>query len=131
MKNLFRRPKDQFQASNDEGQPEREMIWTAQAASIFGVHPETWRRWMKKGRHPHIRREKYIAGMKYDFIDCLRTAYPTAGPAELVLLMKQYREEWRRKRSRKNRKGRQPEQGQPIEKERNELQSAEQQNSGY
>ena len=70
----------------------RPLIKGDEVGDIFGVSRVTVLTWLKEGKIDHIGRVRLKGGWRYDMEDVFRAAYPLADNAELIRLMKEFRE---------------------------------------
>lgn len=77
---------------------DRPTLTTREAADVFGVSYSTFWRRLDAGRYRNIRKAKTPGGWKLDMEDVFQAAYPGANMDQIVRLMKEFRDEKRRRR---------------------------------
>ena len=82
---------------------DRPTVTSGQAAAILGFSRWTLLRRLRDGHYSNVGRCKTRSGWLFDMEGIIRRGYPTAGDAEVTMLMKQYREKFLAAKRRKKR----------------------------
>ena len=76
----------------DDHDVDRPMLYPHDAAKVFGVHRDTFKKWVRNGRF-NIRTERYTNGTRYDMEDVFKGAYPGASDDQIAQLMYQFNQQ--------------------------------------
>lgn len=82
---------------------DRPTLTSGQAAEVLGFSRWTLLRRLDRGHYSNVGRCKTRGGWVFDMEDLIRIGFPTAGHAEVTMLMKQYREKFVAAKRRKKR----------------------------
>jgi hypothetical protein len=77
------------ETGHDDHDTDRPVLYPHDAAKVFGVHRDTFKKWVRSRRF-NIRTERYTNGIRYDMEDVFKAAYPGASDDQIAQLMFEY-----------------------------------------
>ena len=77
------------ETGHDDHDTDRPVLYPHDAAKVFGVHRDTFKKWIRNRRF-NIRTERYTNGVRYDMEDVFKAAYPGASDDQIAQLMFEY-----------------------------------------